>query len=62
MVTLAVFFGEHVFWVETALPHWDWRAIALDAAAAGALLCYRVGTIKLILACAAAVLVLSYLS
>jgi chromate transporter len=65
IVSLALFFGRHVFWIETpqAQPgHWDWAAIALSAAACVALLRYKAGTIKLIFACALAGLVLSYLS
>ncbi len=65
IVSLALFFGRHVFWIETAQAqpgHWDWAAIALSAAACAALLRYKAGTIKLIFACALAGLVLSYLS
>jgi chromate transporter len=61
IVSLAVFFGQHVFLVG-APPYWDGAAIAIGAAAGVALLRYRAGTIKLIVACAGAGLVLSYLS
>jgi chromate transporter len=57
IASLAVFFGAHVF-VAHGVPRWD--AIAIGAAAAVALLRYRTGTIKTILACALAGLLLSY--
>jgi chromate transporter len=57
IASLAVFFGAHVF-VAHGAPRWD--AIAIGAAAAVALLRYRTGTIKTILACALAGLLLSY--
>jgi chromate transporter len=57
IASLAVFFGAHVFFDQGA-PRWD--AIAIGAAAAVALLRYRTGTIKTILACALAGLLLSY--
>ena len=53
----AVFFGEHVF---IAAGKADWAAVAISAAACVALLRYKVGTIKLLAACALAGLVLSY--
>jgi chromate transporter len=57
IVSLAVFFGKHVFVAGTEL---DWPAIAISAAACVALFRFKVGTIKLIAACAIAGLVLSY--
>jgi chromate transporter len=57
IASLAVFFGAHVFF-DTAGPRWG--TIAIGAAAAVALLRYRTGTIKTILACAVAGLLLSY--
>jgi chromate transporter len=57
IASLAVFFGAHVF-VAHGAPRWD--AIAIGSAAAVALLRYRTGTIKTILACALAGLLLSY--
>jgi chromate transporter len=57
IASLAVFFGGQVF-LAGGKPHWP--AIAIGAAASIALLRYKVGTIPLILACAAAGLVLSY--
>ncbi len=61
IVSLALFFGRHVFWLDGPAPHWDPLAVAISAAACLALFRYRVGAIKLILACALAGLVLSYL-
>lgn len=57
IASLAVFFGAHVF-VAHGAPRWV--AIAIGTAAAVALLRYRTGTIKTILACALAGLLLSY--
>lgn len=57
IVSLAVFFGQHVF-VKAGQP--DIAAIAISAAACVALFCFRIGTIKLIFACAVVGLVLSY--
>jgi chromate transporter len=57
IASLAVFFGAHVFLAHGA-PRWD--AIAIGTAAAVALLRYKTGTIKPILACALAGLLLSY--
>jgi chromate transporter len=57
IVSLALFFGQHVF---RAGEGWDVAAIAISAAACVALFRYQAGTIKLIFACAAAGLVLSY--
>jgi chromate transporter len=57
IVSLAVFFGRHVFLQPGGI---DIAAIAICAAACIALFRYRVGPIKLILACALVGLVLSY--
>ncbi len=57
IVSLAVFFGQHVF---IASGQVDWLAVALSAAACIALFRYKAGTIKLLAACALAGLVLSY--
>ena len=59
IASLAVFFGRHVFYADSPVPHWDWTTIAISAAASVALLRYKAGPIKLILACAIAGLVLS---
>ena len=61
VVSLALFFAWHVFRLEAPPERWDWVAIAITTVAAIALLRYKAGTIKLILACAAAGLVVSYL-
>ncbi|OYO32420.1 chromate efflux transporter [Janthinobacterium sp. PC23-8] len=61
IASLALFFAQHVFRLELALPHWDWLAIAIAVTASVALINYQVGTIKLLLACAIFGLVLSYL-
>ena len=61
IASLALFFAQHVFRLEQALPHWDWLAIAFAVTASVALINYQVGTIKLLLACAIFGLVLSYL-
>ena len=57
IVSLAVFFGNHVFLV-AGQP--DWAAVAISAAACVALFRFKMGTIKLIGLCALAGLVLSY--
>jgi len=57
IVSLAVFFGQHVF-IASGKP--DWAAVAISAAACIALFRFKVGTIKLLAACAAAGVVLSY--
>ncbi len=60
IVSLAVFFGGHVFFRAGLVANVDYWAIAICAAACVALFRYQAGTIKLILACALAGLVLSY--
>jgi chromate transporter len=57
IVSLAVFFGQHVF---VHAGRWDMAAVAISAAACVALFRYQAGTIKLIFACALVGLVLSY--
>jgi chromate transporter len=61
IIGLAVFFAEQVFHLMLPLRDWDWIALTISLAAAIALLRYKVGTIKLILACAFLGLVVSYL-
>jgi chromate transporter len=61
IVSLALFFARHVFRLDQPTAQWDLVAIAIAAAAAIALFRYKVGTIKLIAACAFAGLVVSYL-
>jgi chromate transporter len=57
VASLAVFFGQHVFFAGGRLQP---GAIAIGAAASVALLRYKVGPVRLIAACALAGLVLSY--
>ncbi|MGG7607112.1 chromate efflux transporter [Massilia sp. BKSP1R2A-1] len=57
VASLAVFFGQHVFFAGGQLQP---GAIAIGAAASVALLRYKVGPVRLIAACALAGLVLSY--
>jgi chromate transporter len=61
IASLAVFFAEHVFRLAEPVMQWDFVAIAITVAACIALLRFRMGTIKLICACAFAGLVVSYL-
>jgi chromate transporter len=62
IVSLAVFFGQHVFLVDDHLgvARWDGGAIAISIAACVALFKFKIGPIKLLFACAIAGLVLSY--
>ena len=57
IASLALFFGLHVFFPAGG---WDWAAILIAAAAAIALMRYQQGTIRVLLACAIAGVVLSY--
>jgi chromate transporter len=61
IVSLAIFFALHVFHLALPPARWDWMAIAITAAAAVALLRFQVSTIRLIITCAVAGLVVSYL-
>jgi chromate transporter len=61
IASLAVFFAWHVFHLDEPLARWDWVAIAIATVAAIALLRFKVGTIRLILACAITGLVVYYL-
>jgi chromate transporter len=60
IVSLALFFAEHVFRGSAPASHWDLIAIGITAAACIALFRFKVGAIPLIFACALAGLVLSY--
>lgn len=60
VVSLALFFAQHVFNTAKPLAQWDFIAIAIALAACIALLRFKTGAIKLIFACAAAGLVVSY--
>ncbi|HEV2609535.1 MAG TPA: chromate efflux transporter [Noviherbaspirillum sp.] len=62
VVSLALFFAEHVFRLARPFQEWDFVAIAITAGACIALFRFKVGTIKLLAACAAAGLALSYIS
>lgn len=61
ILSLAVFFAEHVFNLAKPMPQWDLTAMAITLAACIALFRYKAGPIKLIFACALAGLVVSYL-
>ncbi len=61
IISLALFFAGHVFHLDLSPARWDWIAIAITVIAAIALIRYKVGTVKLIAACAVAGLVVSYL-
>jgi chromate transporter len=61
IVSLAVFFAQHVFHLDQAISQWDVASILIALAACIALFRFKVGTIKLIAACAVAGLVVSYL-
>ncbi len=60
IVSLAVFFAEHVFNIFQSLAQWDFTAIGIAIAAGIALIRFRLGTIKLLAACALTGLVVSY--
>jgi len=57
IASLALFFGIHVF---HPAGRWEWPAVVIAAAAAIALMQYKQGTIRVLLACAIAGIVLSY--
>ena len=59
IVSLALFFAEHIFHLAAPLVQWDWIAIALTGAACIALFRFKAGTISVIGACAFAGLVVS---
>lgn len=61
VVSLAVFFAEHVFNIAKPVQQWDIVAMGITLAACIALLRFKAGTIKLIFACAIAGLAISYL-
>lgn len=61
IVSLGLFFAMHVFHLDLAAARWDWIAIGIAAVATLALMRYQVSTIRLIIACAVAGLVVSYL-
>jgi len=57
IASLALFFGIHVFY---PAGRWEWPAVAIAVGAAIALMQYKQGTIRVLLACAIAGIVLSY--
>jgi chromate transporter len=61
IVSLALFFAEHIFHLGAPLASWDWIAMGLTLAACIALFRYKIGSIPVILTCAAAGLVVSSL-
>ena len=61
IASLALFFAYHIFRLEQALPQWDYIAMALTVIACIALLRFKMGTIKLVFACAIAGVVVSCL-
>jgi chromate transporter len=61
IVSLAVFFAEHVFNTAMPLAHWDWTAIVITLAACIALFKFKINTILLIFSCAIVGLVVSLL-
>jgi chromate transporter len=61
IVSLAVFFAEHVFNLAKPMQQWDFIAMGITLAACIALFRFKAGPIKLIFACAFAGLVVSYL-
>lgn len=61
IVSLAIFFAQHVFHLAETLAQWDWAAIAIAAVAAVALLRLKAGTISVIGVCALTGVVVSYL-
>jgi chromate transporter len=60
IVSLALFFAQHIFWADGWSGRLDLAALALSAAACVALFRFKAGPIKVIFACAATGLVLSY--
>jgi chromate transporter len=61
ILSLAVFFAEHVFHISQPLVNWDFVSISIAILAALALWRFKLSTIKLIALCALAGLVVSYL-
>lgn len=61
IMSLAVFFAEHVFNLVKPVQQWDFIAMGITLAACIALFRFKAGPIKLIFACAFAGLVVSYL-
>ncbi|GIZ51046.1 chromate efflux transporter [Noviherbaspirillum aridicola] len=62
IVSLAVFFAEHVFLLDQPPSGWDFTAMAIAAGAAFALMRLKMGAVPVIAICALAGLMLSYVS
>lgn len=60
IASLALFFATHTFHLNAHPARWDWVAIVIGIGAALALLRFKVGTVRLLAACAAIGLVVSY--
>jgi chromate transporter len=61
IVSLAVFFSEHVFRIAMPIAQWDWIGMAIALAACIALIRFKANTIVLIVSCAIIGLVVSLL-
>ncbi len=61
IVSLALFFAQHVFHTERPFAQWDFAAVAITALACVALFRYKAGAMGLLAGCALAGLVVSYL-
>jgi chromate transporter len=61
IMSLAVFFAEHVFNIAGPVAQWDFLSIGIAVAACIALFRFKAGSIKLIMACALAGFVVTYL-
>lgn len=61
IVSLALFFAEHIFHLAQPISQWDVTAMMITAAACVALFRFKTGTIQLIAVCAFTGLVVSYL-
>ena len=60
ITSLAVFFADQVFHISQPLSQWDSASIAIGLAAAIALIRFKVSAVRVIVACAVAGLVVSY--
>lgn len=60
IVSLAVFFAEHVFETGNALAAWDWVGVGISIVAGLALLRWKAGTIPVLFACGGIGLVVSW--
>jgi chromate transporter len=61
IVSLAVFFAEHVFDLAKPVQQWDYIAMAMTLVACIAVFRFKAGTTRLIGVCTLAGLVVSYL-